>query len=232
MKKDRNKIGQFLKGHEPKYKGKKMPKWVGIKVGLAKTGFRHSEESKRKISLAHMGKTTWNKDKKLSKKHRDNLSKNSSRFWLNKKRPEVERRKLEGSYKGTNKIGYRHTKKAIEKMRVAALSRPPQKYPFKNTFIELKLQNLLRENNIPFETHYPILGHPDIFIKPNICIFADGCYWHGCPKCKPGHNEHKRLKDKRITKELQSQGYTVIRLWEHDIKKDKVEQLNNLISTN
>ena len=223
--------GWFEKGHVPKYKDGKMPSWVGEKVSLAKKAknFKHLDSSKLKMSQGHKGKTSWNKDKKLSTKHRENLSKNSSRFWLGKKRPEVERRKLEGSYKGNKQPGYKHREDSKRKMSIAAHKRPPQKFPFSDTSIELKLQAWLKEQKIEFETQYPILGRPDIFIKPNICIFADGCYFHKCPSC--GYNDLiKNEKDQRITNELQKQGYTVIRLWEHDINKNKVEQLTNLIA--
>ena len=102
-------------------------------------------------------------------------------------------------------------------------------FVYVNTSIEIKLQNFLKEQGIKYQTNYSIHGRPDIFIKPNIAIFADGCYWHKCPEC--GFNDLKvNEKDKKITRELQSQGYTVIRLWEHDINRNKVGQLTNLIA--
>ena len=109
-------------------------------------------------------------------------------------------------------------------------SRIKQVIPNKETTIELNLQKLLRDNGIKFETHYPILGQPDIFVKPNICIFADGCYWHKCTEC--GHEESirkEREKDKQVTRTLQSQGYTVIRLWEHEINKNLNNCFNKII---
>ena len=99
--------------------------------------------------------------------------------------------------------------------------------PFKDTSIELKLQNFLKEQGIEFQTHYPILGQPDIFIKPNICIFADGCYWHKCSQC--GFDELKQ-RDKQVNEELQKQGYIVIRIWEHEINKGQFSGLNQLLN--
>lgn len=86
-----------------------------------------------------------------------------------------------------------------------------QVIPIKDTSIEVALQNALKEKGIEFEKHKPIFGQPDIFIEPNICIFADGDYWHNLEKSK------KRDAEVNIT--LQLMGYKVIRLWEHDIKK-------------
>ena len=54
--------------------------------------------------------------------------------------------------------------------------------PLKDTKPERILQKLLKTKKIPFIKHKPILGQPDIFIKPNICIFVDGDYWHANPK--------------------------------------------------
>lgn len=104
--------------------------------------------------------------------------------------------------------------------------------PSQDTSIELKIQNILKYNGIEFETHYPILGQPDIFIKPNICIFADGCYWHRCEKCRNGRFKGDRSRDLDITKQLQSQGYTVIRLWEHEINTNEyLSKLNHIIKS-
>lgn len=92
------------------------------------------------------------------------------------------------------------------------LKRLKQIFPFKDTSIEVKLQNKIRENNIDFKTHVPIFGQPDIFIDPNICIFADGDYWHRLP------NALKRdaLVNDRLTRER----YIILRFWEHEINDD------------
>jgi hypothetical protein len=48
----------------------------------------------------------------------------------------------------------------------------------KETGIELKLQELLQAMGIEFVTQKPVLGVTiaDIFIYPNVAIFADGTY--------------------------------------------------------
>lgn len=88
-------------------------------------------------------------------------------------------------------------------------TRPYIVFPRKDTSIEIKMQRFLSSIGIPFETHKSILGQPDIFIEPNICIFADGDYWHQYP--------NGRARDRWVNKELEKQGYSVIRIWEHDI---------------
>lgn len=84
--------------------------------------------------------------------------------------------------------------------------------PKKDTSIEIKLQDELKKKAIEFRTHEPILGQPDIFIPPNVCIFADGDYWHKYP--------NGTERDKEVTEGLEKQGFIVIRLWEHEINED------------
>jgi very-short-patch-repair endonuclease len=84
----------------------------------------------------------------------------------------------------------------------------------KETGIELKLQALLTEMSIEFVTQKPILGVTiaDLFVYPNVVLFADGKYWH--------HNtEAQENKDRAITQKLKKAGYIVLRLEEDEINK-------------
>ncbi len=92
----------------------------------------------------------------------------------------------------------------------------PKKY--ENTSIELRVQNFLKKEGILFQTQYPILGKPDIFIPPNILILVDGCLWHKCKKC--GYGVYGRRKDKYFNEKWKSIGYVVLRFWEHDINNN------------
>ncbi|MGA2361051.1 MAG: very short patch repair endonuclease [Candidatus Aminicenantales bacterium] len=99
----------------------------------------------------------------------------------------------------------------------------------KNT--ELALIRLLRINKITGWRRHPNLpGKPDIiFRKHKLSIFADGCFWHGCPKCyKPPKSnanywrmkiERNRKRDKEINRELKNKGWKIIRLWECALKR-------------
>lgn len=75
---------------------------------------------------------------------------------------------------------------------------------------------------------YRITVRPDfIFRRGKLAIFVDGCFWHGCPlhsKLPTTNAEFWANKisgnierDKRATKALQSAGWQVIRLWEHEL---------------
>ena len=83
----------------------------------------------------------------------------------------------------------------------------------KDTKIELILEKWLKEKGIVFKKHKPIekITVPDFFIMPNICLYADGDYWHSF--------ENVKKRDKRINKILRSSGYKVIRLSETKINQ-------------
>ena len=118
--------------------------------------------------------------------------------------------------------GKAHSEKTKEEIRQKRLL---QVVPTKDTVPEKHWQKLLDENGIKYTKHKAILGQPDIFIKPNICIYADGDYWHANPKFyKPnsiiiGKKKAKDIwkKDKEITAKNKKQGYVVLRYWECDI---------------
>ena len=55
--------------------------------------------------------------------------------------------------------------------------------------------------------------HPDFFIKPNICLYVDGDYWHSFPDAIK--------RDKRNNIGLKRHGYRVIRIKESEMKKGK-----------
>lgn len=105
-------------------------------------------------------------------------------------------------------------------------SRLKKIFPKKDTSIEITLQHKLVQLGINFEKHKPIVGQPDLFIAPNICIFADGCYWHKCEKCGFGIG---REHDKLVTSELEKQGYEVLRFWEHDINNNLDSCVNEIL---
>lgn len=72
-----------------------------------------------------------------------------------------------------------------------------------------------------------IIGHPDFANKlRRIAVFIDGCFWHGCPmhyRMPKSNVEFWRRKylrntarDVGNTRALLSDGWRVIRVWEHD----------------
>jgi very-short-patch-repair endonuclease len=94
----------------------------------------------------------------------------------------------------------------------------------KITDIEMALNIILSSCDIQYNVQFPMLGMTcvDNIVcsqKKTICIYADGCRYHGCRTC--GFvNKKKEMRDLRITTELQRHGYTVLRFWGHDILKN------------
>ena len=98
-----------------------------------------------------------------------------------------------------------------------------------NKDTELKLVAILRAAHITgWRRRQPLPGRPDfIFRSARLAIFVDGCFWHGCPKHgrKPHSNREywlpklrrNRERDTAVKRALRSAGWTVIRLWEHDL---------------
>ena len=86
-------------------------------------------------------------------------------------------------------------------------------------------------------------GNPDMVIpRKRMVIFVDGCFWHGCPQCRKheGLNDESWVnkiagnveRDRRLTAELEGDGWTVLRIPEHDIdtKSALSETVNRLVS--
>lgn len=100
-----------------------------------------------------------------------------------------------------------------------------------NTTTELPLGKLLWALGLRgYRKHWKVQGKPD-FAWPGrrIAVFVDGCFWHGCAKCKylPRTNvafwrskiETNQTRDRRVRRSLRRQGWTVLRFWEHEVKR-------------
>lgn len=59
---------------------------------------------------------------------------------------------------------------------------------------------------------------PDaVLLTQRVAVYYDGCYWHECPEHCPGSRGGARAAaDQRINDALSKDGWTVIRIWEHD----------------
>lgn len=106
----------------------------------------------------------------------------------------------------------------------------------KNTSIEILLRKALWNKGYRYRKNYEKLpGKPDIVLtKYKIAIFCDGEFFHGKdwevlkPRIERGDNSEYWLKkisrnmerDNEIDKQLLFLGWTVIRFWGKDIKKD------------
>jgi len=116
----------------------------------------------------------------------------------------------------------------------------------RGSLIEKLFASALRKRQIKFRGHAKnLIGCPD-FVLPDsrIAVFCDSHFWHGY-NWKNRRRDHKSNKkfwikkieaniarDKLVSRQLKTQGWKVLRFWEHQIKLnlskclDKVEDLS------
>jgi len=205
-------------------------------------GKKHKPESIEKMRKSHrgtynLGKIPWNKDLKgwcsgekhpMYGKHHTKESNMKNRMKHlgkpspNKGKPVSEEQKLKQSKtmmgRQSPRKGMKNSKEHIEKYKQW---RKTQVIPRKDTKPERMMQIALLLEGIKYRKHEPIIGQPDIFIDPNICIFVDGDYWHSLPKTIK--------RDQYVNYELTKQGYHIIRIKESDIKNDVGKTAKNII---
>lgn len=112
-----------------------------------------------------------------------------------------------------------------------------QRMPDRNTKPEVRLRKELFRRGLRFRVNVKELpGSPDIvFPRARIAVFVDGCYWHGCPvhKRAPVNNRdwwvakiaRNQERDLRNRQDLESEGWWVLRYWEHDDVDDAADEV-------
>ena len=102
-----------------------------------------------------------------------------------------------------------------------------------NKETEIVLMNMLRQNGITgWRRNQKVFGKPDfLFREARLALFVDGCFWHGCPRCKrfPSSNvefwtnriETNRRRDRRVGRALRKEGWAVLRVWECSVSKER-----------
>ena len=87
-----------------------------------------------------------------------------------------------------------------------------------------------------------ILGKPDVvFKKSKVCVFIDSNFWHGWQYPRWKHLlkndfwrekiERNRIRDRKVTQQLRAEGWVVLRLWEHQLKKDQPICIKKIIDS-
>jgi DNA mismatch endonuclease (patch repair protein) len=98
---------------------------------------------------------------------------------------------------------------------------------------ELALRSAMHRLGLRFRVRFAITARglrvePDVvFTRARVAAFVDGCYWHSCPDhgVSPSSNAAYWLsklagnvaRDRRVDTALAGEGWTVIRIWEHDV---------------
>ena len=175
---------------------------VRAKISKSKKGMTLSLEWRLKIGKSNKGKLKGKSRPPFSLSWRKNLSKS------HKGKP--------SPMKGKN-----HTEEAKRKNREWHVNNPFRKY--RNTSIELKIEEELRRRNIDYQKQVPLFGVTivDFLLRNKIAIYCDGDYWHNRPEVK--------VRDKRQNKILKENGFRIFRFSEHEINESPkrcIDQIN------
>jgi DNA mismatch endonuclease (patch repair protein) len=111
-----------------------------------------------------------------------------------------------------------------------------------NRATEKRLRALMVQSGIcgwRVGTRSPVFGHPDfIFPQQRLAIFVDGCFWHGCRRCRtiPATNlafwaskiAKNRKRDREVGRRLRKDGWKVLRIWEHELRTNQARILEGI----
>jgi DNA mismatch endonuclease (patch repair protein) len=112
----------------------------------------------------------------------------------------------------------------------------------RDTRPELLVRRWLLDSGTPgYRLHWQVPGRPDIaYPEPKIAIFVQGCFWHGCERCRiqtPRYNgaywadkiARNRARDKKNLEILRTAGWLVLELWECDARNRAFNSLRCVV---
>lgn len=104
----------------------------------------------------------------------------------------------------------------------------------RDTRPELTLRRELHRQGLRYRVCYPVPGAPrrsiDIaFPGKRVAVFVDGCFWHACPVHSVQSKSNSAFWDGKLQRNverdmetsaiLHDRGWTVVRVWEHDLRE-------------
>ena len=104
---------------------------------------------------------------------------------------------------------------------------------------ELYARGLRYRKNPPIRTSVGVV-RPDLtFPGQKVAVFVDGCFWHSCPLHGnvPGTNRdywatklnRNRERDHIVTAAMAADGWTVVRVWEHEPLTDAAKTVETAV---
>ena len=124
------------------------------------------------------------------------------------------------------------------------LSERMSTFPRRDTAPELELRRELWRRGLRYRVDRPLDGkrrrRADLtFVGPKVVVFVDGCFWHGCPEhgTSPKANAEwwaeklarNMARDADTDEYLSSQGWTVLRFWEHEDVLAAADQVERVV---
>jgi DNA mismatch endonuclease (patch repair protein) len=111
----------------------------------------------------------------------------------------------------------------------------------KDTGLEVRVRSELHKRGLRFRKHVKELpGRPDIvFSRARVAVFIDGDFWHGYrfPAWEDKVSDFwkkkitkNRERDKKNYQKLRKMGWKVIRLWQHELKRDFASCIEKIIA--
>jgi DNA mismatch endonuclease, patch repair protein len=116
----------------------------------------------------------------------------------------------------------------------------------RDTGPECQLRSMLHRRGYRFRVDFliPVEGGRSpradvVFTRQKLAVFVDGCFWHGCAEhAKPPKKNRDYWspkiarnveRDKETNARLSAQGWTVLRVWEHDDLDEAVARISELL---
>jgi DNA mismatch endonuclease (patch repair protein) len=105
-----------------------------------------------------------------------------------------------------------------------------------NYSTEQRMESLLRRSHLSgYRKQWSVSGRPDFaWPKLKVALFIDGCWWHGCPRCKrckkPAKSNAKfwqskvlanKRHDRKVSRQLRRDGWKVLRVWECAVSAER-----------
>jgi DNA mismatch endonuclease (patch repair protein) len=112
----------------------------------------------------------------------------------------------------------------------------------KDTRIEIMLRKAIWKEGFRYRKNVSgQFGKPDMMFKRyRTVVFVDSCFWHGCKKHfkQPATRvdfwklkiERNKKRDKEVNLFYRRSGWKVIRIWEHELKKNPIRTIQKLLN--
>jgi DNA mismatch endonuclease (patch repair protein) len=114
----------------------------------------------------------------------------------------------------------------------------------RDTGIEREIRSRLHARGLRFRVHRRLLAGSRrevdvVFPGAKVAVFVDGCFWHGCPDhgTWPRNNaafwrdkiEGNVRRDRDTDARLAAEGWTVVRVWEHEPPADAAQRIADAV---